>query len=122
MKLNLEGYSPHNLNYLKHGDSRQDEAVDAARFQAWKACLGVLGIPFMDVVRVLAAVLLLGNVQFAEGPTMEVSVQGEAELAAVANLLGVSGAAMFRGLTSRTRNARGQIIRSACDAYMVGSF
>lgn len=39
-KLSLEGYSPHNLRYLQCGDTRQDEAEDAARFQAWKACLG----------------------------------------------------------------------------------
>lgn len=40
-KLSLEGYSPHNLRYLQCGDTRQDEAEDAARFQAWKACLGM---------------------------------------------------------------------------------
>jgi len=39
-KLSLEGYSPHNLRYLQCGDTQQDEAEDAARFQAWKACLG----------------------------------------------------------------------------------
>ena len=44
----------------------QDEQEDAARFQAWKACLGILGIPFLDVVRVLSAVLLLGNVKFVD--------------------------------------------------------
>lgn len=67
VKLNLEGYSPSNLKYLQAGDTRQDEKEDSARFQAWKACLGILGIPFLDVVRVLAAVLLLGNVQFVDG-------------------------------------------------------
>lgn len=67
IKLNLEGYSPANLRYLQGGDIHQDEQEDAARFQAWKACLGILGIPFLDVVRVLAAVLLLGNVQFVDG-------------------------------------------------------
>lgn len=46
------------------------------RFEAWKACLGVLGIPFFDVVRVLAAVLLLGNVTFIEGQGLEVDIQG----------------------------------------------
>lgn len=66
-KLNLEGFSPSNLRYLQGGDVKQDEHEDAARFQAWKACLGILGIPFLDVVRVLAAVLLLGNVQFVDG-------------------------------------------------------
>jgi len=65
-RLNLDGYSVSNLKYLKGGDTRQDEQEDSARFQAWKACLGILGIPFLDVVRVLAAVLLLGNVQFVD--------------------------------------------------------
>lgn len=67
VKLNLEGYSPTNLRYLQGGDIQQDEKEDMARFQAWKNCLSILGIPFLDVVRVLAAVLLLGNVQFIDG-------------------------------------------------------
>ncbi|XP_046994484.1 myosin-I heavy chain [Schistocerca americana] len=118
VKLNLEGYSPHNLNYLQCGDTRQDEVEDAARFQAWKACLGVLGIPFLDVVRVLAAVLLLGNVQFVDGQGLEVDVKGDVELKSVASLLGVSSVALFRGLTYRTHNARGQLVKSVCDANM----
>lgn len=118
VKLNLEGYNPTNLRYLQGGDTRQDEIEDATRFQAWKACLGILGIPFLDVVRVLAAVLLLGNVQFVDGQGLEVDVNGETELNAVANLLGVSASALFRGLTSRTHNARGQLIKSVCDANM----
>ncbi|XP_058819970.1 myosin-I heavy chain isoform X2 [Topomyia yanbarensis] len=117
-RLNLEGYSPANLRYLQNGDIRQDEQEDAARFQAWKACLGILGIPFLDVVRVLAAVLLLGNVQFVDGQGLEVEVSGETELNAVANLLGVPPAQLFRGLTIRTHNARGQLIKSVCDANM----
>lgn len=117
-KLNLEGCTPATLRYLQHGDTRQDVTEDAARFQAWKTCLGVLGIPFLDVVRVLAAVLLLGNVQFIDGQGLEVDVRGESELNAVAGLLGVSGGALFRGLTSRTHNARGQLVKSICDANM----
>ncbi|XP_030768013.1 unconventional myosin-IXa isoform X2 [Sitophilus oryzae] len=117
-KLNLERHKPSTLKYLQHGDIRQDVAEDASRFQAWKTCLGVLGIPFLDVVRVLAAVLLLGNVQFIDGKGLEVDVRGETELNAVAGLLGVSGAALFRGLTSRTHNARGQLVKSVCDANM----
>lgn len=67
VRLNLDGYSVHNLNYLQSGDTCQNEQEDAKRFQAWKTCLGILGIPFLDVVRVLSAVLLLGNVQFVDG-------------------------------------------------------
>ena len=65
-RLKLDGFSVSNLKYLKDGDIRQDEQEDAARFQAWKACLGILGIPFIDVVRVLSAVLLLGNISFVD--------------------------------------------------------
>lgn len=42
VKLHLEGYNPQNLRYLQHGDTRQDEAEDAVRFQAWKNCLSKL--------------------------------------------------------------------------------
>ncbi|XP_051174657.1 unconventional myosin-IXb isoform X1 [Leptopilina boulardi] len=118
VKLNLEGYNLKNLRYLQQGDTRQDETEDAVRFQAWKACLGVLGIPFLDVVRVLAAVLILGNVGFTDGPGVEVGVIGENELASVAALLGVPPPALLRGLTSRTHNARGQLVKSVCDANM----
>lgn len=117
-KLNLEGHTTSTLKYLQHGDTRQDLGEDSSRFQAWKTCLGILGIPFLDVVRVLAAVLLLGNVHFKDGQGLEVDVKGDAELNAVAGLLGVSSAALFRGLTSRTHNARGQLVKSLCDANM----
>ncbi|XP_017780333.1 PREDICTED: unconventional myosin-IXa isoform X2 [Nicrophorus vespilloides] len=117
-KLNLDGCTPSTLRYLQNGDTRQDMTEDSNRFQAWKTCLGILGIPFLDVVRVLAAVLLLGNVQFIDGKGLEVDVKGETELNAVAGLLGVSGAALFRGLTYRTHNARGQLVKSVCDANM----
>jgi hypothetical protein len=40
VKLHLESYTPLNLSYLQSGDTRQDDVEDAARFQAWKACLG----------------------------------------------------------------------------------
>ncbi|XP_074028555.1 unconventional myosin-IXb-like dachs isoform X2 [Leptinotarsa decemlineata] len=117
-KLNLEGHKPTTLRYLQHGDTRQDLAEDSTRFQAWKKCLGILGIPFLDVVRVLAAVLLLGNVHFLDGKGLEVDVKGESELNAVAGLLGVAGGALFRGLTYRTHKARGQLLKSVCDANM----
>lgn len=92
----------------------------------------------MDVVRVLAAVLLLGNVQFVDSnknnkshqnhdtttsikPVIisEVSVIGESELNAVSNLLGVPAQSLFRGITSRTHNARSQLVKSFSDANMV---
>lgn len=67
----------------------------------------------------LAAVLLLGNVAFVDGVGMEVEVYGDAELNAVAGLLGVSPQSLFRGLTSRTHNTLGQVVKSFCDANIV---
>ncbi|XP_037069568.1 myosin-I heavy chain-like [Pollicipes pollicipes] len=119
-KLHLEGCTLSSLRYLRQGDTRQDDKEDARRFEAWKSCLGVLGIPFMDVVRVLASVLLLGNVTFADGPGIEVEVQNQKELHSVAALLGFNAQALQRGLTSRTHNVRGQLVKSLCDANMSG--
>lgn len=44
----------------------------------------------------------------------EVDVKGETELNSVASLLGVPPAALFRGLTTRTHNVRGQLVKSVC--------
>ena len=41
------------------------------------------------------------------------------EIKAVAALLGVSGVALYRGFTTRTRNARGQVCKSLADVYTV---
>lgn len=51
-QLGLEGFTVRDLYYLNVGDTRQDEVADAQRFADWKASLSVLGIPFMDVIRV----------------------------------------------------------------------
>lgn len=86
-------------------------------------CKGLLGIPFMDVVRVLAAVLLLGNVHFLDNASGEVVAKGENELASVARLLGIPFPALFRGITTRTHaeTVRGntQLIKTNCDANTV---
>lgn len=42
-----------------------------------------------------------------------------AEVKAVAALLGVSGVSLYRGLTTKTKNVRGQILRSLCDSATV---
>ena len=55
-QLGLEGLTVRDLLYLNVGDTRQDEVADAQRFADWKASLSVLGIPFMDVVRVLVII------------------------------------------------------------------
>ncbi|XP_069123410.1 myosin-I heavy chain-like isoform X2 [Argopecten irradians] len=117
-KLHLTGYSIHNLRYLSSGSTLQNELEDKARFDAWKSALSILGIPFSDVMRVFSAVLLLGNIEFVEGAGLELDLVGNNEIKAVAALLGVSGVALYRGFTTRTRNSRGQVCKSLADVNM----
>ena len=41
-----------------------------------QAALATLGIPFLDVLRILVAILLLGNVEFVDGEGLELDVKG----------------------------------------------
>lgn len=72
----------------------------------------------MDVARVLAAILLLGNIKFDDTDTEKSDFgEGDAksfkkEIHAVASLLGVSSANLYKGFTIRTSCSKGQIIKS----------
>ena len=44
-----------------------------------------------------------------------------AEIKAVAALLGVSGVALYRGFTTKTRNTRGQVCKSLADVNTVSN-
>ncbi|KAL4708682.1 hypothetical protein ACJJTC_010627 [Scirpophaga incertulas] len=104
-QLHLDGYTAQDLRYLQSSQQWRAEPEDAARFHAWKTCLGILGIPFLDVVRVLAAVLLLGNAQFADGAGAG-ACDLDPALGAAAQLLGVPAAALLRGLGVRAAPRR----------------
>ncbi|GBP15808.1 Unconventional myosin-VIIb [Eumeta japonica] len=113
-RLHLDGLAAHQLRYLgtPGAASARNDSDDATRWEkapAWKSCLGILGIPFLDVVRVLAAVLLLGNVQWTEGADGAAEPATDTELAAAAALLGVPVSALLRGFAQRAvpRIARG---------------
>ena len=76
----------------------------------------------MDVVRVLAAILLLGNVQFNESNDANINGTNDcnSEIKAVASLLGVSSVSLYRGLTIRTHHSiRGQIVKTPRDSQSV---
>ena len=38
--------------------------------------MATLGIPFVDVLRILVAILLLGNIEFVDGEGLELDVKG----------------------------------------------
>ena len=97
--------------------------------------LKTLGIPFSDVVRILAAIVLLNSVQFFGGDDngdIEVeNQQGEhfahwhhvlrnySELESAAALLGVSALSLYRALTQRSKLVKGQSTRATVDAETV---
>lgn len=121
--LNLDGYDVHNLKYLSCGDTSTNLVEDAHRFETWKSCLSVLGIPFMDVVRIFAAILLLGNVPLSSAQTnpkscdpgvssCEIkSTSTSSVLKDVAQVLGVSSVALYKGLTNRSHQIKGQTVK-----------
>ncbi|XP_064406654.1 unconventional myosin-IXb-like [Halichondria panicea] len=117
-KLALSYHEPRTLHYLSQGlEPRESQQVLANHFEAWKSSLAQLGIPLTDVVKVLVAVLLLGNVLFYEAKNQELSMQGADELGAVAGLLGVQPQQLQQGLTLRTyASERGEAVQAPCSA------
>ena len=74
------------------------------------------------MVRILSAILLLGNVDFEpreDDNGFDVEILGKTELNAVASLLGVPITLLCQGLTTRTHTVRGQLVRSNYDAMTV---
>ena len=49
--------------------------IDRLNFLS-QGALATLGIPFVDVLRILVAILLLGNVEFVDGEGLELDVKG----------------------------------------------
>ena len=78
--LDLKGYSLSDLSYLNRGNTRTDETEEVERFN-WKVNLVILGIPCMDVLKVMTAILLLGKIKFLEsGAGLELDMNSKGEL------------------------------------------
>ena len=52
------------------------EQLISLRYVPFQGALATLGIPFVDVLRILVAILLLGNVEFVDGEGLELDVKG----------------------------------------------
>ncbi|XP_041473647.1 unconventional myosin-X-like [Lytechinus variegatus] len=115
-KLHLHGYGVHNLAYLKQRKSSEDVGIEKERFHSLKIALSTLGIEFLDVMRILSAILLLGNVNFVEDGGYELDIKGSSEIKAVASLLGVPGVSLYRALTTKTHTIKGQAVKTLCNA------
>ncbi|XP_028395364.1 unconventional myosin-IXb-like [Dendronephthya gigantea] len=118
-KLQLQTHSANELRYLYNYPSHQQSEIELLKeqFQTWKSSLHVLGIPFADVTKLLAAILLLGNVHFTEKSPRVLEVQGgDYELKAVAVLLGVAYTTLFRGLTKKLKVMKSDATIQSCTA------
>ena len=74
------------------------------------------------IIRVLSAILLMGNVEFAPrlgDESFDVEVFGKEELSKVAKLLGISSTMLWQGITTRTHTIKGQPVKSMSDANTV---
>lgn len=101
--LYLDGFtSTKDFYYLSMGNPPAPPEVLQEQFEKWRACLITCDVSFDDVTRILAAVLLLGNITFVGRSGLELDVKGQNELKAVAALLGVSSITLYQGLTTRT--------------------
>ena len=116
-KFQCSDHDHRTLHYLSQGtEPRESTQQLQSHFEAWKSSLAQLGIPLTDVLKVLVAVMLLGNIVFYEAKNQELAVQNANELQNVASLLGVQASSLQRGLTLRTYTSSRGIVQSACSA------
>lgn len=116
-KLHLKDHSVTTLNYLNKADTQCNTQIDAERFWNWRSSLALLGFQPMDVLKVLSAVLLLGNIQFVDkhDHVDQVDVEDGNMIKNVADLLGVSSVSLYSALTRKTTTVGGKATLSACD-------
>ncbi|XP_067936089.1 unconventional myosin heavy chain 6-like isoform X2 [Watersipora subatra] len=99
----LVGQDEDSLVYLQNTHRKPLHARKyQEKYSYWKSSLLTLGINHLDVLKVLAAVLLIGNFSFTEGDDGKVDLVGNTELQATATLLGVPVACLYQALTGRT--------------------
>ncbi|KAJ8037913.1 Unconventional myosin-Ib [Holothuria leucospilota] len=115
VKLHLKGCSASNMRCLSSSES---DDVDHLRiqFECFRSALSTLGIEFMDVMRVMSAVLLLRNLEFQDNGGYELDMNGNEEIKFVSSLLGISGVSLYHALTSRTHIHKDKAIKTLCDA------
>ena len=82
------------------GGIGRDRRDQEEQFESWRSSLAQLGIPFSDLVKVFAAVLLLGSLEHLEQQVVE----------KVAGLLGLQEKLLVVGLSSRSEMVAGEMV------------
>ncbi|OQR94962.1 myosin-like protein [Achlya hypogyna] len=127
----LRGASPNELaalglsqvqdyKYLNQSQcyDRQDGVDDSEQYAKTRHAMTTIGMSSeeqTDVLQLVAAVLLLGNLEFARkgGEASQLSNDGASVVATVCGLLGIDGTAMEHGLTTKQIKAGGDRITTA---------
>ena len=111
--LQLSNTAVDDLKYLSDGRNhvRVGGEVDEYRkqFRDWRKSVEELGISFFDVMKVFAAVLLIGNID------LDTEDDTETEVESVSKLLSIKKDVLIRGLTIRTQKISGEICRRNVD-------
>ena len=103
-EYHLADYSAQDLTWMPrhHGKDEKTDLHHKTGFCNWKKSLSQLGIPLPDILRVVAGVMLVGNMQYDR--------PGDHCVTKVAALLGVTQASLVGGLWRRTQAVRGDLV------------
>ena len=96
-ELGLEGVARDELGLVAFGRKSENGALPR-QFSAWRTSLAQLGIPFSDLVRVFASILLLQNLN--EGDILEQNKRGL--LRKLSHLLGVQHKSLLACLNNQS--------------------
>ena len=119
-KFGLAGKKVADFISLNHKQKMVDELELKRRFGDWKTGLSILGISYQDVMQILTACLLLGNVEFAAAGDYNIQICSSTDdLSKLCALLGLSVTSLVEGLTKGTTRYRGETIQCPLDMHQV---
>ena len=103
-EYHLSDYPAQDLTWMprNHGRGEKSDLLNKTAFSSWKKSLSQLGIPLSDILRVVAGVILLGNMQYDR--------PGAHCVTKVAALLGVTQASLVGGMWRRRQTVRGDLV------------
>ena len=121
-KFGLAGKTVADFRSLNYEQNMLDEQEQKKKFADWKAGLSILGITYQDIMQILIACILLGNVEFKDQGDYNVQIcSNKDDLSKLCELLGLSVTSLVEGLTIGTSHYRGETIQCPLDMSQVKS-
>ena len=119
-KFGLAGKTAADFRCLGHKQKMLEEQEQKKKFADWKASLSILGITYQDIMQILIACILLGNVEFEDQGDYNVQIcSSKDDLSKLCELLGLSVTSLVEGLTKGTSHYRGETIQCPLDIRQV---